>query len=224
MEAQYYSDRSIAVFGDSEPWKENLKQLGGRFNRYLDYKDQNGNIIKTPGWIFPKSKESAIVKFINDANANAIKILPPQPPSPLLATVYPSQPPTQSPSQPPSRRVVSKTKVVKSVKASDQHNRGKVDLTPTKVSFPNMFVGADNLNYQIILYTVVMPSVNQLFDIQVGDQILNYKVITIEKQEAPFDSIIVAPVDNNETLSRAVVINGRWKIEGMDVEHSLIFK
>lgn len=46
-----YSERAIAVFGDTRAIKDQLKDLGGRFNRYLTH---NGS--KQPGWIFSKSK------------------------------------------------------------------------------------------------------------------------------------------------------------------------
>ena len=42
-----YSQRSIAVFGDTKSIKEELKKMGGVFNSSLKYNDQ-----KRPGWIF----------------------------------------------------------------------------------------------------------------------------------------------------------------------------
>jgi len=47
-----YSEKSVAVFGDTKEIKEHLIKLGGKFNKYLKYM---GKV--TPGWIFPKSKE-----------------------------------------------------------------------------------------------------------------------------------------------------------------------
>jgi hypothetical protein len=43
-----YSDRSIAVFGDTKPIKEELKELGGRFNKFLKHYGET-----KAGWIFP---------------------------------------------------------------------------------------------------------------------------------------------------------------------------
>jgi hypothetical protein len=42
-----YSDKAIAVIGDTKPIKDKLKELGGRFNFRLTC---------GAGWIFPKSK------------------------------------------------------------------------------------------------------------------------------------------------------------------------
>ena len=47
-----YSQKALAVFGDTRPIKDQLKALGGRFNPKLTY---NGK--KQAGWIFSKSKE-----------------------------------------------------------------------------------------------------------------------------------------------------------------------
>jgi len=50
-----YSEKALAVFGDTKPVKEQLKALGGRFNPKLTHKDQ-----KEAGWIFSKSKEQEL--------------------------------------------------------------------------------------------------------------------------------------------------------------------
>ncbi len=46
-----YSEKSIALIGDTREMKEHLKKLGGRFNRGLRC---------GPGWIFSKKKEAAL--------------------------------------------------------------------------------------------------------------------------------------------------------------------
>jgi hypothetical protein len=48
-----YSEKALAVFGDTRPIKDQLKALGGRFNPKLKHNDR-----KQAGWIFSKSKES----------------------------------------------------------------------------------------------------------------------------------------------------------------------
>lgn len=50
-----YSEKSVAVFGDTKEIKNHLSELGGRYNKYLKYRDKI-----TPGWIFPKSKEEQL--------------------------------------------------------------------------------------------------------------------------------------------------------------------
>ena len=55
ISVEEYSERSIVVRGDTRPYKEDLKKLGGKYNSRLSGE---------PGWIFPKSKQNDIVKFI----------------------------------------------------------------------------------------------------------------------------------------------------------------
>ena len=54
-----YSDKAIAVFGDTKPIKTELSALGGRFNSRLTHEGQ-----KTAGWIFQKSKEEQVRRLI----------------------------------------------------------------------------------------------------------------------------------------------------------------
>ena len=53
IEIVEYSDKAVAVFGDTKPIKDTLKQLGGRFNPVL-----NRDGEKCAGWVFPKTKEA----------------------------------------------------------------------------------------------------------------------------------------------------------------------
>lgn len=53
-----YSDKAIAVFGDTKSIKEELKVMGGRFNNRLTFNGQ-----KIAGWIFPKSKEQRLAFY-----------------------------------------------------------------------------------------------------------------------------------------------------------------
>ena len=51
-----YSERAIAVVGETRAIKETLKSLGGRFN---------GKLSCGAGWIFPKSKEEDVRKTLS---------------------------------------------------------------------------------------------------------------------------------------------------------------
>lgn len=51
-----YSDKAIAIIGETKPIKEQLKKLGGRFNPLLKC---------GAGWIFPKSRITEIKKALN---------------------------------------------------------------------------------------------------------------------------------------------------------------
>ncbi len=55
-----YSEKSVAIFGDTKAIKDQLAALGGRFNKYLTL---NGH--RQAGWIFPKSKENDLRRLVN---------------------------------------------------------------------------------------------------------------------------------------------------------------
>ena len=64
MEIVDYSDKSIAVYGETKPWRENLKSLGGRFNQ---------NLRDGPGWIFSKKHDDKVSSFVQRANDEYIE-------------------------------------------------------------------------------------------------------------------------------------------------------
>lgn len=55
LEIVDYSEKAIVVFGDTKAIKEQLKELGGRFNPFLNY---NGE--KRAGWIFSKKQADKV--------------------------------------------------------------------------------------------------------------------------------------------------------------------
>lgn len=59
LEIVDYSEKAIAVFGDTKAIKEQLKKLGGRFNPSLNY---NGE--KRAGWIFSKKQADKVKELI----------------------------------------------------------------------------------------------------------------------------------------------------------------
>ena len=67
LEIVDYSEKAIAVFGDTKAIKEQLKELGGRFNPSLNY---NGE--KRAGWIFSKKSEEEVRKLINGCAEHSI--------------------------------------------------------------------------------------------------------------------------------------------------------
>ena len=57
-----YSERSIAVIGDTKPIKEELKSIGGRFNFRLTC---------GAGWVFPKSKIDEVVALLGSIGSRS---------------------------------------------------------------------------------------------------------------------------------------------------------
>ena len=54
-----YSEKAVALFGDTKPIKDALHDLGGRFNGRLTYRGE-----KCAGWVFPKAKEMQVRELI----------------------------------------------------------------------------------------------------------------------------------------------------------------
>jgi hypothetical protein len=64
LEIVDYSEKAIAVFGDTKAIKEQLKELGGRFNPVLNY---NGE--KRAGWIFSKKQADKVRELLAPAKS-----------------------------------------------------------------------------------------------------------------------------------------------------------
>jgi len=63
-----YSEKAIAVFGETKPIKDHLLQLSGKFNPSL--KGQGDE--KRAGWIFPKTKQSEVQKILDQYKNNEL--------------------------------------------------------------------------------------------------------------------------------------------------------
>lgn len=63
-----YSEKSIAVFGDTKPFKNYLLDIGGKYNDKLTFEDK-----KTPGWIFSKSKRAKVEELVDEVNDGTLK-------------------------------------------------------------------------------------------------------------------------------------------------------
>jgi hypothetical protein len=55
-----YSDKAYALFGETKPLRNQLKEIGGKFNPYLK---ENGE--KSPGWIFSAKKLDLLTELVN---------------------------------------------------------------------------------------------------------------------------------------------------------------
>lgn len=88
-----YSEKSIAVIGETKPIKDILKELGGKFNFRLSC---------GAGWIFPKTKSEAVIKALQEIAAAKKQATPEaeQPEEPknnILMIAAPQQPEDKTP-------------------------------------------------------------------------------------------------------------------------------
>ena len=68
MEIVDYSEKSFAVYGDTKDFKTQLKDFGGRFNRYLKIDGET-----QMGWVFSKKRQEEVAEFVLQANAGEIE-------------------------------------------------------------------------------------------------------------------------------------------------------
>ena len=68
VEIRQYSEKAIAVFGDTKPFINELKELGGKFNGSLNFEDE-----KRPGWIYPKKSLDKVQELVTKINAGVVK-------------------------------------------------------------------------------------------------------------------------------------------------------
>lgn len=242
MQAEYYSDKSIAVFGHTKPWAANLKGLGGSFN---------GNLRGRPGWIFQKAKEPELMQFIANANAGLIQpAAPTHQVAPVTMVPFGAAQPAMTPQDAMARlQIAQPTAVI----APTMPTPGLPTIQPivgapmtmavalpkpatplpaqaVTMNYPNLFIAADGLQYQVVIYTAPLPSIGQSVTLHVGEGEFEYVVSTMEKTGPPYDSIIItrlpkpdAAPEDEAPSSRAVLINGQWKVFCMQDEHSLTF-
>ncbi len=59
-----YSEKCFVLRGDTKPYKEYIKRLGGKWNTKL----QDG-----AGWIFPKTKQDTVSKWIDTGEVDVVK-------------------------------------------------------------------------------------------------------------------------------------------------------
>lgn len=81
-----YSEKSIAVFGNTIAIKDKLKEMGGKYNANLK-KDKNVD-IKEPGWIFIKSKKDEVSKFIEEIQGESDGVISLSDAKSLLEQIY----------------------------------------------------------------------------------------------------------------------------------------
>ena len=63
LSLENYTEKCIVVRGDSRNYVQELTDLGGKYTNILKKGDK-------VGWIFSKSKEQKLIKFIEEADEN----------------------------------------------------------------------------------------------------------------------------------------------------------
>ena len=56
----HYTDKAIVLTGDTKPFKDQIKALGGKFGSHFDTSKVPSGI----GWLFPKTKLAEVQAFV----------------------------------------------------------------------------------------------------------------------------------------------------------------
>ena len=64
IKVEDYSSKSIVVYGETKIYKEQLKELGGKYN---------GNLSVGPGWVFSNKKKEEIIEWQKSLSSNILE-------------------------------------------------------------------------------------------------------------------------------------------------------
>jgi len=187
-----YTDKSFTVSGSTKDHKEELMALGGKYNPHL----------KTgPGYIFGNKKEDEVRKFIESINNNL-------PLDNTKVDILLTNTNNTNNTNKKKLTIIDKSK-------------SSLPSTNTVLNYPNRFIAADNLSYQIIVQTCILPHVNQKVTVNHTSGSFDSTVTNIN--ENANDILLTYQEDDITKQTRAVIINGKWQIHLLATDHELIF-
>lgn len=67
-----YSEKSIALFGNTKPYSSEIMKIGGKFNPSLKTSSDEDS-ARGPGWVFSKSKKNTVQELVSQINSGVIK-------------------------------------------------------------------------------------------------------------------------------------------------------
>jgi len=220
ISVENYSANAIAVFGDTKTWKNELKNLGGKYNP---------NLKGQAGWIFNKNQEAVVNNLVSQI---------------VNGQIQPTYQPTYQTTQLPvplnftqntmdGNDAFNRLKISKNSIEDNKTNLpnfvykqpikpySNIQTIQNNLSFPNFFTAADGLNYQIIMTTTIVPTLNQKVSIVIGETSTDYKISHV-KSNYPFD-ISNIKNENDETELILNIINGVWKVVSLNENHNVVF-
>lgn len=224
MEVQPYSEKSFAVYGDTKPWAGSLESIGGKFN---------GNLRDGPGWIFSKSRELELLSFVEQANQGSITPAPTKFSSNTGIKKMQYSTPFQK-SIPELTKPLNPYQQHTPMSASDamlklERAKAKSVLpsSSTSLKFPNIFQAADDHFYQISVYTLPLPVINQKISVSYDSFTAIYSISDI-KTSHPVDSMKLSLESTNDEDSEifpdeldSYVICGSWKLDPLKFSYPL---
>ena len=111
-----YSDKSVAVFGNTWAIKDTLKASGAMYNARL----QDGSGGQAPGWILSLTKHPALVTTLRGAGVTFVDHTPAAQASPATATPAPSAVAAGAPVEPSAAGVADPAATVPGANSDGQ--------------------------------------------------------------------------------------------------------
>lgn len=214
MEIIAYSDRSIAVIGDTKSIKDELKELGGKFNPNLKTSENP----RFPGWIFSNKKEQEVRNLIDSVQGgtvnnvnNNVDILD------VNNDIGTGKTYTRT-------KFISNTKPIVLVPKNITKIVPETQLTTTSnnINYPNNFVASDGVSYQIIIQTCPLPKLDQTVILKFRGTDYEYKVVKFNVSN-PVTDIQLMSLADNSIIARAVILNGKWQLFATEENHEFTF-
>jgi hypothetical protein len=234
-----YTDKSFTVSGSTKDHKEKLMALGGKYNPHL----------KTgPGYFFGNKKEAEVREFIESINNGSLYLDKKQD---ILSLENNDNNNNNNDNNNNNnnnnnknydnnnnnkRDILLTNNNNNNNNNNNKNYNGKKDnigslindrsslpSTNTVVNYPNRFIAADNLSYQIIVQTCVLPHVNQKVTVNHTSGSFDSTVTNINDGSSINDILLTYQEDDTTKQTRAVIIDGKWQIHLLAVDHELIF-
>lgn len=205
MEIIEYSDRSIAVVGDTKSVKDQLKELGGKYIPQL--KDKTNPDIRFAGWVFSNNKREQVEEFIN--SVNEVPTLSNNNKHDILSHDVGTGKTGRPVILPKSKPIVIIPKT-------------KLETTLNNINYPNNFTASDGVSYQIIIQTCPLPKLDQIVTLKYQGQNYEYRVTKFNVNN-PITDIELLSLADQSTVARAVVLNGKWQLFAALENHEFVF-
>ena len=179
LEIVDYSEKAIAVFGDTKTIKDELKKLGGKFNPALKY---NGE--KRAGWIFSKKQADKVRALLALVSETKESVTLPEPPKEINITDVMDEPEAKQESDRGAFAKASKA-FIQEWRANNPYP-GSDHLDEFNAKFNRDYSAFAN-KYGVSSYIVPSP-----YPVERGE----YKDTALDRQKKAAD-ILVESIDGN---------------------------
>lgn len=216
-----YSPLSVVIYtGKNKEYDEKLKEMGGKKGtNFAKYENDHFDI----GFVFSKKtyekNQEDFDEFIDAVNNGIYQQKTKSPKKPLMKIdkekLLSATKPAMTADDITKKLAANKIPTLSNLKGVKE----KLESTDTLLNFPNKFVGSDNNEYQIVVYTIMIPRVGQKCKIIKDDENDNLMVKNVDLE----NGILKLESEDGEFSRKAFLINGKWRNVGTDDNETVTF-